>query len=81
MEFKNKLIFLIVQAKSDSYWYLVFAGPSFENLFRYSDLGFVEIQGLTIWGKTGARTLNLIGRGAMSVSFALALGFESFNLN
>ena len=79
--FENKLIFLIVQAKSDSYWYLVFAGPSFENLFRYSDLGFVEIQGLTIWGQTGARTLNLIGKVAMSVLFAFALGFGSFNLN
>ena len=50
MGFDNKLIFLIDQAKSDSYWYLGFAGQSFENLFRYSDLGFVEIQGLTIWG-------------------------------
>ena len=50
MGFDNKLIFLIGQAKSDSYWYLGFAGQSFENLFRHSDLGFVEIQGLTIWG-------------------------------
>ena len=48
MGFGNKLIFLIDQAKSDSFWYLVFAGQSFENLFRYSDLGFVGTHGLTI---------------------------------
>ena len=48
MGFDNKLIFLFEQAKSDSYWYLGFAGQSFENLFRYSDLGFVGTHGLTI---------------------------------
>ena len=48
MGFDNKLIVLIDQAKSDSYWHLGFAGQSFENLFRFSDLGFVGTHGLTI---------------------------------
>ena len=41
----NKLIFLIDQAKSDSFRYLVFAGQSFGNSIRYSDLGFAGTHG------------------------------------